>query len=184
MLCMLTEEQKKMIYSQAYHSKYEDNLPWKFVTGVVNMNLGTNYTAKEVQKVCEKIYKNNQIVEWKSWKKLHIKVFFFFSCLAFTQKNVIIKSRKTNKSNENPTDCTQWGFLVLFITRSLTKTQWVLKLTQLATEQVPAQRKKQTSQTPPFGRHENCNLKIKPWKDLFSPSPDFKWISVNLDFEK
>ncbi len=60
---MLTEEQKKMIYSQAYHSKYEDNLPWKFVTGVVNMNLGTNYTAKEVQKVCEKIYKNNQIGE-------------------------------------------------------------------------------------------------------------------------
>ena len=60
---MLTEEQKNMTYSQAYHSKYEDNLPWKFVTGVVNMNLGTNYTAKEVQKVCEKIYKNNQIVE-------------------------------------------------------------------------------------------------------------------------
>ena len=55
-----TEER---IYSQAYHSKYEDNLPWKFVTGVVNMNLGTNYTAKRVQKVCEKIYKNNQIVE-------------------------------------------------------------------------------------------------------------------------
>ena len=53
---MLTEEQKKMIYSQAYHSKYEDNLPWKFVTGVVNMNLVTYYTAKEVQKVCEKIY--------------------------------------------------------------------------------------------------------------------------------
>ena len=60
---MLTEEQRESIYSHAYHWKYEDNLPWKFVTGVVNMNLGTNYTAKEVQKVCEKIYKNNQIVE-------------------------------------------------------------------------------------------------------------------------
>ena len=57
---MLTEEQKKRIYSQAYHWKYEDNLPWKFVTGVVNMNLGTNYTAKEVQRVCEKIYKNRK----------------------------------------------------------------------------------------------------------------------------
>ena len=47
---MLTEEQKKRIYSQAYHWKYEDNLPWKFVTGVVNMNLGTNYTAKRGSK--------------------------------------------------------------------------------------------------------------------------------------
>ena len=55
-------------------------------------------------------------------KKVTYQGLFLFSCLAFTQKNVIIKSRKTNKSNENPTDCTQWGFLVL-ITRSLTKTQ-------------------------------------------------------------
>ena len=85
-----------------------------------------------------------------------------------------MKLQITYKSNKYHTDCTQWGFLVVFVTRSLIKTQWVLKLTQLATEQVPAQRKKQTSQTPPFGRHENCNLKIKTWKDLFSPTPDFK----------
>jgi lysozyme family protein len=51
----MTEDQKKSIYSQAYHSRYEDNLPWKFVTGIVNMNLGTNYTVKQVQKVCDKI---------------------------------------------------------------------------------------------------------------------------------
>ena len=105
------------------------------------------------------------------WSKTKV---FSFLLYCIYLKNVIIKSRKTNKSNENPTDCTQWGFLNTFATRSLIKTQWVLKLTQLATEQVPAQRKKQTSQTPPFGRHENCNLKIKTWKDLFSPTPDFK----------
>ena len=56
------------------------------------------------------------------------KVFFFFSCLAFKQKNIIIKSRKTNKSNENPTECNQWGFLVLFVTRCLIKTVLIMPL--------------------------------------------------------
>lgn len=53
---MLTKEQEKQIYSCAYHWRYEDNLPWDFVTGMVNQDLGTEYTKALVKKVCDKIH--------------------------------------------------------------------------------------------------------------------------------
>jgi hypothetical protein len=53
---MLTKEQEKQIYSCAYHWRYEDNLPWDFVTGMVNQDLGTEHTKALVKKVCDKIH--------------------------------------------------------------------------------------------------------------------------------
>jgi len=50
---MLTEKEKEDIFKTAYHWKYEDNMPWNFVTGMVNQDLGTSYSAKEVEKVCK-----------------------------------------------------------------------------------------------------------------------------------
>ena len=46
-LCMLTP-QEKSIYAAAHHWRYEDNLSWKFVTGMVNQDLGTDYTTEKL----------------------------------------------------------------------------------------------------------------------------------------
>jgi asparagine synthetase A len=54
-LCMLTKKQEEDIFSSAYHWRYEDNLSWDFVTGMVNQDLGTEYTKQFVKKICEKI---------------------------------------------------------------------------------------------------------------------------------
>ena len=52
---MLTPQEEQSIYAAAYHWRYEDNLSWKFVTGMVNQDLGTNYTTQKVKHVCEKL---------------------------------------------------------------------------------------------------------------------------------
>ena len=54
---MMTEQEKKDIFRKAYHWKYEDNMPWDFVTGMVNQDLETNYTIKQVQKACKDMEK-------------------------------------------------------------------------------------------------------------------------------
>ena len=51
---MLTPQEARSIYAAAYHWRYEDNLPWKFVTGMVNQCLNTSYTIEKVKRVCEK----------------------------------------------------------------------------------------------------------------------------------
>ena len=49
---------RKSIYAAAHHWRYEDNLSWKFVTGMVNQDLGTDYTTEKIKRVCEKIKAN------------------------------------------------------------------------------------------------------------------------------
>ena len=55
---MLTPQEEKSIYAAARHWRYEDNLSWKFVTGMVNQDLGTDYTTEKIKRVCEKIKAN------------------------------------------------------------------------------------------------------------------------------
>lgn len=56
----MTEQEKKSIYSAAYHWRYEDNMPWKFVAGMVNQDLGEKYTVDQVKKICEEMKKSRQ----------------------------------------------------------------------------------------------------------------------------
>ena len=47
-----TTRSKKIM--RLHHWRYEDNLPLKFVTGMVNQCLNTSYTIEKVKRVCEK----------------------------------------------------------------------------------------------------------------------------------
>ena len=97
---------------------------WRIILKIINYHQGVENS----------LYR----VTWTLFCWSKNKVFFFLLYCIYL-KNVIIKSRKQTSQQKTPLIALSGGFSYTFATRSLIKTQWVLKLTQLATEQVPAQ---------------------------------------------